>query len=345
MGFSSDFKFNGDFKNIDPKKVKRIVVIAVLAILVVIMLSTCWFTVNDKQQAVITTFGKVTGTADAGIHFKLPFGIQKVELVDVNVYHKIELGYRSDTTAETGDYQTIENESKMISGDFNIVNVDFFIEYKISNAAKYLYASQDPGTVLKNLAQSQIRNVIGSKYVDDILTTGKSQIQTEVKELITTELEQYDIGIVLTDIKIQDAEPPTEEVKAAFKNVETAKQVGETAKNDAEAYKNAQIPNAEAQADQLLQNAEYRKLDRINQAKEQVAMFNAMYEEYSSNAEITKARMYFEAIEAALPGVKLVIDAGGETQKLLPLESFINGQQTVSGDPETSADPTGESGE
>ena len=342
MGFSSDFKFNGDFKNIDPKKVKRIVVIAVLAILVVIMLSTCWFTVNDKQQAVITTFGKVTGTADAGIHFKLPFGIQKVELVDVNVYHKIELGYRSDTTAETGDYQTIENESKMISGDFNIVNVDFFIEYKISNAAKYLYASQDPGTVLKNLAQSQIRNVIGSKYVDDILTTGKSQIQTEVKELITTELEQYDIGIVLTDIKIQDAEPPTEEVKAAFKNVETAKQVGETAKNDAEAYKNAQIPNAEAQADQLLQNAEYRKLDRINQAKEQVAMFNAMYEEYSSNAEITKARMYFEAIEAALPGVKLVIDAGGETQKLLPLESFINGQQTVAGDPETSADPTGE---
>ncbi len=326
MGFSSDFKFNGDFKNMDPKKIKRIVIIAVIALLAILVLSTCWFTVNDKQQAVITTFGKVTGTADAGIHFKLPFGIQKVQLVDVNVYHKIELGYRSDA-AQMGDYQTIENESKMISGDFNIVNVDFFIEYKISNAAKYLYSSQNPGTVLKNLAQSQIRNVIGSKYVDDILTTGKSQIQTEVKELITAELEQYDIGIVLTDIKIQDAEPPTEEVKAAFKNVETAKQVGETAKNDAEAYKNAQIPNAEAQADQLRQNAEFLKLDRVNQAKKQVAMFNAMYEEYVSNEEITKARMYFEAIEAALPGVKLVIDAGGNTQKLLPLESFINGQQ------------------
>ena len=152
MGFSSDFKFNGDFKSFDPKKVKRIVIIAVIALLAVILLSTCWFTVNDKQQAVITTFGKVTGTADAGIHFKLPFGIQKVQLVDVNVYHKIELGYRSDA-AQMGDYQTIENESKMISGDFNIVNVDFFIEYKISNAAKYLYSSQNPGTVLKNLAQ------------------------------------------------------------------------------------------------------------------------------------------------------------------------------------------------
>ena len=92
MGFSSDFKFNGDFKNMDPKKIKRIVIIAVIALLAILVLSTCWFTVNDKQQAVITTFGKVTGTADAGIHFKLPFGIQKVQLVDVNVYHKIELG-------------------------------------------------------------------------------------------------------------------------------------------------------------------------------------------------------------------------------------------------------------
>ncbi len=322
MAFSPDFKFDVDFKSFDSKKIKRIVIIAAIAVLLLILVSTCWFTVNDKQQAVITTFGKVTGTADAGIHFKLPFGIQKVDLVDINIYQKIELGYRTDGS-DAGNYMTIENESKMISGDFNIVNVDFFIEYKISNAAKYLYASQDAGMILKNLAQSQIRNVIGSKYVDDILTTGKSQIQAEVKELITEELTKYDIGIVLTDIKIQDAEPPTEQVKAAFKNVETAKQVGETAKNDAEAYKNAQIPNAEAKADQLLQNAEFLKIDRINQAKAQVAMFNAMYEEYTSNEEITKARMYFEAIETVLPGVKLIIDTGSDTQKLLPLDTFL----------------------
>ena len=142
--------------------------------------------------------------------------------------------------------------------------------------------------------------------------------------MITEELAKYDVGIVLTDIKIQDAEPPTEEVNAAFKNVETAKQVGETAKNDAEAYKNAQIPNAEAQADKLRQNAEFKKLDRINQAKKQVAMFDAMYEQYAVNREITKSRMYFEAIEAALPNVKLYIDAAGTTQKLLPLENFLN---------------------
>ena len=311
MAFSA-YNGNVNFGDWNPQKVKRLVGIAAGVIFLIVFFSTCWFTVNDKQQAVITTFGRVTGTADAGIHFKLPFGIQKAELVDINVYHKIELGYRSDP-AQIGDYETIENESKMISGDFNIVNVDFFIEYKISNAEKYLYAAKDPDTVLKNLAQSQIRNVIGSKYVDDILTTGKSQIQAEVKELITEELAKYDVGIVLTDIKIQDAEPPTEEVNAAFKNVETAKQVGETAKNDAEAYKNAQI-----------QNAEFKKLDRINQAKKQVAMFDAMYEQYAVNREITKSRMYFEAIEAALPNVKLYIDAAGTTQKLLPLENFLN---------------------
>lgn len=306
MAGNGAYNINFDFGSANPKKIKRWVLIIALVILALILISGCWFTVNDKQQAVITTFGKVTGTVDAGIHFKLPFGIQKAELVDVNVYQKIELGYRSDPS-QLGDYQTIEKESKMISGDFNIVNVDFFIEYKVSNPVKYIYASQNPGEILKNLAQSQIRNVIGSKYVDEILTTGKSQIQSEVKELITSELEEYDIGIVLTDIKIQDAEPPTEEVKAAFKNVETAKQVGETAKNDAEAYKNGQIPNAEAQADQLLQNAEFLKRDRINEAKKQVAMFNAMYEEYRQNKKITESRMYFEAIETVLPGVKLII--------------------------------------
>ncbi len=302
---------------------KRWLKIGGIALVLLILFTTSFFTVNDKQQGVVTTFGKVTKVVDAGMHFRLPFGIQKVTLVDVNVYHKIELGYRTNQPAGAV-YDTIEKESKMISGDFNIVNVDFFIEYRITNPVKYLYASQDPGEVLKNLAQSQIRNVIGSTTVDDILTTGKSAIQASVKTLITDELNKYDIGIVLTDIKIQDAEPPTEEVKAAFKNVETAKQQGETAKNDAEAYKNEQLPSAQARADALLQNAVFRKTDRINEAVKQVAMFNAMFSEYIRDPEITRSRMYFETIEKILPGVKLIIDAGdGSTQKLLPLDQFL----------------------
>ena len=309
----------------DPKKLGKIVLAAIIAILVLILISTCWYTVDEKQQAVITTFGKVTGTAGAGMHFKLPFGIQEVKTVDVNVYQKIEIGYRTDAH-DPSLSAVVTKESKMITGDYNIVNVDFFVEYKISDPVKYLYNSAEPELILKNLVQSQIRNVIGSSTVDSILTDGKAEIQQQVKELITAELAEYDIGLVLTDIKIQDSEPPTVSVIEAFKNVETAKQSAETAINQAKAYQNSELPKAKATADQLIQNAEFLKQNRINDATKQVAMFKAMYEQYAQNPEITKVRMYYEALTEALPGVKLYINTAqdGGAEMLLPLESFVN---------------------
>ena len=309
----------------DPKKLGKTVLAAIIAILVLILISTCWYTVDEKQQAVITTFGKVTGTAGAGMHFKLPFGIQEVKTVDVNVYQKIEIGYRTDAH-DPSLSAVVTKESKMITGDYNIVNVDFFVEYKISDPVKYLYNSAEPELILKNLVQSQIRNVIGSSTVDSILTDGKAEIQQQVKELITAELAEYDIGLVLTDIKIQDSEPPTISVIEAFKNVETAKQSAETAINQAKAYQNSELPKAKATADQLIQNAEFLKQNRINDATKQVAMFKAMYEQYAQNPEITKVRMYYEALTEALPGVKLYINTtqDGGTEMLLPLESFVN---------------------
>ena len=212
----------------------------------------------------------------------------------------------------------------MITGDYNIVNVEFFVEYKISDPVRYLYASNDPQLILRNLIQSQIRNVVGSTSVDAVLTDGKENIQMQVKELVTEILEEYDIGLTLMDVKIQDSEPPTQEVVEAFKAVETAKQKAETVVNDAKAYQNAKLPDAQSQADKLIQNGEYLKQKRINEATEQVAMFNAMYAEYSKNPEITKSRMYYEAIQKVLPDVKVFIETGsGNTQKLLPLDQFV----------------------
>ena len=286
---------------------------------------TCFYTVNDKQQAVVTTFGKVTDVVDAGVHFKLPFGIQQVHKVDVNVYQKIELGY---TTSGNNYYgTTVDNESSMITGDYNIVNVDFFVEYKISNPQQYLFSSDEPELILKNLIQSQVRNVVGSSTVDSVLTDGKENIQMQVKALVTEILAEYDIGLTLVDVKIQDAEPPTQEVIEAFKAVETAKQKAETVVNDAKAYQNAQLPLAKAEADKTIQNAQYLKQKRINEAAEQVAMFTAMYEEYAKNPQITKSRMYYEAIQEILPGVKLYINTstkGDDVQMLLPLESLVD---------------------
>ncbi len=304
------------------KKLLRKLPLIALALILILGASTCFYTVDDKQQAVVTTFGKVTAINDAGVHFKLPFGIQQVEKVNVHVYQKIELGYR---TEGNDDYKVVEDESTMITGDYNIVNVDFFVEYKISDPVQYLYASDAPQDILRNLIQSQVRNVVGSSTVDSVLTDGKENIQRQVKELVSSILAEYNIGLTLVDVKIQDSEPPTQEVIEAFKAVETAKQQAETVVNDAKAYQNAQIPNAQAEADKLIQNAEYLKQRRINEATEQVAMFTAMYEEYSRNPGITKSRMYYEAIQEILPGVKVYIDttgSEGNVDMMLPLESF-----------------------
>ena len=316
----------------DAKKFGMRALLMALAVLVVIGTLTCFYTVDDKQQAVVTTFGKVTDVVDAGMHFKLPFGIQNVEKVDVNVYQKIELGYRSDGIKD--GYTTVDDESSMITGDYNIVNVDFFIEYKISDPRKYLFSSNSPELILRNLIQSQVRNVVGSSSVDSVLTDGKENIQMQVKELVTQILQEYDIGLTLVDVKIQDSEPPTVNVIEAFKAVETAKQQAETVVNDAKAYQNAQLPDAQARADKLIQNAEYLKQKRINEAKEQVAMFNAMYAEYARDPEITRSRMYYEAISEILPGVKLYINtAGGDSnvEMVLPLESFVQESITTEG--------------
>ena len=306
---------------INLKKITRAITIASVIVILLALAGTCFYTVDDKQQAVVTTFGKVTDITDAGVHFKLPFGIQQVRKVDVNVYQKIELGYSSDKYG----YATNETESSMITGDYNIVNVDFFVEYKISDPVQYLFSSNQPEVILKNLIQSQVRNVVGSSTVDAVLTDGKENIQMQVKDLVTAILQEYNIGLTLVDVKIQDAEPPTQDVVEAFKAVETAKQQAETVINDAKAYQNAQLPKAQAQADQLIQNAEYLRQKRINEAVEQVAMFQAMYEEYALNPEITRSRMYYEAISSVLPGVKLYINTGGEgsnVQMLLPLDKL-----------------------
>ena len=312
----------GDKKANIKKHGKKLIIGAVL-LAALVLIGSCFYTVDDKQQAVVTTFGKVSNITDAGVHFMLPFGIQQVQKVDVNVYQKIELGYSTDLK---GEYTNKTKESTMITGDYNIVNVDFFVEYKISDPVQYLYSSNDPELILRNLIQSQVRNVVGSSSVDSVLTDGKEDIQRQVKELVTQILEEYDIGLTLVDVKIQDAEPPTQQVIEAFKAVETAKQQAETVVNDAKAYQNAKLPDAQAQADKLLQNAQFLKQKRINEAIEQVAMFEAMYAEYALNPEITRSRMYYEAISQILPDVKLYINASGsgeDVQMLLPLESLI----------------------
>lgn len=298
-----------------------------LVLLILAVAATCFYTVGETERAVITTFGKVSSTQSAGLQFKLPYPIQSVKKVDMTT-RKLMLGYYEDSAGVT----VKTDEAKMITGDYNVVSVDFFIEWKVSDPQKFLYQSQDPAKIFKYVAQAAARDIMGSKTVDDVLTTGKAEIQASIKELITQKLDLYDIGIQVLNVKIQDAEPPTEEVVAAFKEVETAKQQMETAINQAKSYENSVLPNAQAEADKVLRAAEAYKEQRVNEATGSAAKFAEMYKEYSLNPEVTKKRMYLEMLEEVLPGVDLYIDAGGSTQKLLPIGEFSSTPQAPAAD-------------
>lgn len=307
-----DIPSGNDLKNF-LRKFKNILLAFILLVVVLILVFNSFYTIDVQEQAVVTTFGNAKAVTESGLHFKIPF-IQKVQKID-NTIKGFPIGYNEATN------QSIESESLMITRDFNFVNVDFYVEYKISDPIRYLYASSDPEMILKNIAQSNIRDVVGSYDVDSVITDGKYEIQSKIKEDIIKALSEYDIGLMLVNITIQDSEPPTEEVMEAFKSVETAKQGKETAINNANKYRNEKLPQAEAEADRILQEAESTKAKRINEAEAEVAKFNDMYEEYIKNPYITKKRMYYETMEEVLPNMKVIVDNGkGDINKLLPLE-------------------------
>ncbi len=297
------------------KAISGVVKIAVIAVILVICSFNCYYTIGEQEQAVVTTFGKPEAVSTPGLHFKIPF-IQMVEKVDTTI-KGLAIGYDLKTN------EAKEEESLMITSDYNFVNVDFFLEYKVSDPIKALYASENPVLILKNMAQGSIRSVIGSYDVDSVITTGKSEIQSKIKEVLMAQLDAQDIGIQLVNISIQDAEPPTEAVVEAFKAVETAKQGKETTLNNANKYRSEKLPEAEAEVDRILKVAEAEKQARINEAQGQAARFNALYEEYIKYPLITKQRMFFETMQEILPELEVIIDNGdGSVQKVLPLDSF-----------------------
>ena len=308
------------------KLVKTIAPIVLILLAVLILGMGCWYTIGEQEQAVLTTLGKAEAITSPGLHFKIPL-IQNVEKVNSEI-HGMEIGY-SDAN---GEMETEEKESLMITSDYNFVNVDFYVEYRVADPVQYVYASEDPEEILRNIAQSCIRNTIGSFTVDDVLTTGKQAIQSDIRQEVIDALEVHQVGLQLVNLTIQDAEPPTNDVMVAFKAVETAKQGMETAINNANRYRNEQTPQAEAEADRIRQEAEATRTERINEANAAVALFNAQYEEYVKNPEITKLRMFYESMEKVLPDLKVVIDAGdGTTQTILPLDTFTGNSSSTSG--------------
>ena len=303
------------------KKPAVLIPLAVVILLLVSLFFNSFYELKEDEFAVITTLGKPSVVSASGLQFKLPLIQQKT------IVSKATKGFPIGYDIRTG--ASIPAESVMITVDYNFVNVDFYVEYRVTDPVKYLYNSEDPVGILKMLCQSYIRDTIGLYKVDDVITTGKGEIQSAIKEKILKRLEEEDLGITLVNISIQDAEPPTNNVQEAFKAVETAKQQAETATNNANKYANEVLPAAQADADEVLQQAEAYKAARINEANGQASRFAKLYEEYSKYPEITRQRLFYETVSDIFPDMKIVITGkdGSNISTVLPLDSFAPGKE------------------
>jgi membrane protease subunit HflK len=288
-----------------------------LGVVILLFATGSIYTLDEQHAAVVTTFGVPTVISDSGIKFKIPL-VQRVQKINT-LTQEIAIGYNEATG------QSINEEAVMITSDFNFINVDFVIIYQVTDPLKFAYAAENPVLVMKNIAQNCIRTVIASYPIDAVLTVGKSEIQTNIRDMLFDKINTHDIGIFVSEVTIQDAEPPTEEIKIAFKGVEDARQNMDEFINKANEYVNAIIPEARANVDKTIQEAESSKARRVSEANVEVAKFNAMFEEYKKFPEMTKKRMFYEAMETIMPNMKVVImNEDGVTETILPLDSFVD---------------------
>lgn len=303
---------------------------AVIAVVFLIVTAfNSYFTLTEEEMAVVTTFGAPSVVEASGLHFKIPY-IQKVAKVSKAITG-IQIGYTTDPNVAAGASPenpiSLDNESLMITKDFNLTSVDFYLEYMVTDPIQAVRHKTVYEDIIKNLAQSYIRDTVGLYNVDEVITTGKTQIQERIKEQLTERLVEENIGYGVYNVSIQDTVMPRADVADAFKAVEDAKQGMETAINEAKKYQSENIPKAKAEADKLIQEAEAYKQERINEANGQVARFEDTYAEYVKYPLITKKRMFYETMEELLPDLKVIIDNGSGTQTMLPLESFTDTAQ------------------
>ena len=303
------------------KTIVRRIIAGVIGVLIVALIFSCLFSINEQQNGVVTQFGAMVKVETAGVHFKLPW--QRVRKVDMTT-HGTGIGYTVD---EKGQNIVDTDNGIMITKDFNLLNIDFYLEYKVSDPVAYTYNSTDPEKIMINIARSCIRTVVSNYTVDEAMTTGKGQIQADIKEALLNELTERNLGLTVVNITIQDSEPPTPQIIAAFKSVETAKQGAQTAMNNALQYKNSQLPAAQAKADNIIRQAEADKNARIAEANGQVSRFNKIYEEYLKFPEVTKRRLFYEKIEEVFPNVKIIV-TDGKTSTVYPVAPFTDNNTT-----------------
>jgi membrane protease subunit HflK len=245
----------------------------------------------------------------------LPWPVQSVEKLSKETF-SLQFGYEE----KDGEIKDFPEETKMITGDENIVLADLVVQWKITDPEKYLYNAEDPEEVLYDSTSASLRSIIGSSKIDDALTSGKAEIEAEVRELLTSLVNKYDIGISVLAVKLQDVELPNEDVRKAFTDVTDARETANTKLNEAEKYKNQRMNEAEGEKDALISKAEGEKAARLERARGDVAVFNKIYGEYKNNPNITRERLVLETLEQVLPEAEIyIMNDDGNTMKYFPI--------------------------
>ncbi|MGO4888680.1 FtsH protease activity modulator HflK [Anaerobacillus sp. MEB173] len=288
--------------------------IAILAL----FLATGWYIVDESEQAALITFGKVEEqVTEPGLHFKLPWPIQRAEILSRQTY-SLRVGYEQSQDGEVANYT---DEAKMITGDENILLADLVVQWRITNPEQYLFNTDDPERVLFNATSASLRGVIGSSRIDDALTDQRPEIEAKVRDYLIELIERYQIGITVMDVKLQNVELPNDEVRRAFTAVTDAREERLTKINEANKYRNQRVNEAEGEKDAVISRAEGTKTERIERARGDASKFEALYREYQNNPDVTRQRLVLETLERVLPNTEIyIMDSGNnDTVKYLPI--------------------------
>ncbi|RLQ97970.1 FtsH protease activity modulator HflK [Falsibacillus albus] len=299
------------------KRIYSLIGILVGVIVLAIVLFSSWYTVDESDQAVILTFGKAEDAIqEPGLHFKMPWPIQSVEKLSKETY-SLQFGYEE----KDGKVKEHPNDTKMITGDENIVLADLVVQWKITNPKKYLFNSDNPKELLYDTTSASLRSIIGSSKIDDALTSGKGEIEAKVRDLLASLIKKYDLGISILAVKLQDVELPNKDVRSAFTNVTDARETMNTKINEAKKYRNKTLNESQGEKDAIISKAEGDKAARIQTARGDVALFNKLFEQYKTNPEITKQRLVLETLEQVLPNAEIyIMKDEGNTLKYFPIK-------------------------
>ena len=297
----------------------RLILIAPLILLILIGVFTCFFTVSPESVAVVKRFGKLHYTADPGLHFKLPFGIDTATIVPIRRQLKLEFGF--STPGATNRYQSsdeAELESDMVTGDLNAAQIEWIVQYGISQPENYLFKVRDPEATLRDLTESVMCQVIGDRTVDEVLTIGRAEIAMESLKRLKEILIKLDMGVSAEQIQLKEVHPPAP-VQRSFDEVNRAQQEREQLINEANGDYNRVIPKAKGLAEQTISAAEGFAVQRINEAEGDVTRFKQLLTQYDKAPAITKQRLYLETMNEVLPkvGPKIILDE--DAKQFLPL--------------------------